>query len=460
MKTPDFFDLLRCPQCGEYLAYEAVPQREAEVGECGLLRCSCFNYPVLDGIPILTQERLVHRSIADARVVAGGPLPKNLSGLIANGSALEGLVSLLTFPVCPWPLNRIGALRHFSVRRPHHRLGLAYRQRRIRRMLARREELTAEDWLAVFYWHAPAPFDPFSYFFFRFGQPRHLATLAMLSVLPPSEAPLLDLACGYGHFLHTVTSGEQPAVGLDQNFHQVWVARHYVAPLAAFVCADAADTLPFEDTVFSAALCADAFQYFSDKAAILAELARCMNNGPILLAAVTNRLADSADTEGLAPKEYEKLFEGRQWRGLTEDALLMRYLDQSGPELRASSDPKELDTSPWLYYILATNDALFRDHGPWGMWPHATGKISTNPIYSVTGDQLVFRFPSSWFEFENGRMQEYMPGSASLQDDDETLVAQMVLIGLPESYARASGRPWPVGANRRLQQLIRRGDPS
>ena len=460
MTTPDFFGLLRCPECGHDLAYEPIPQRDDRVGDCGLLHCSCFNYPVLDNIPILTQERLVHRSIADDRVVAGGPLPNDLTGLIANGSALEGLVSLLTFPVCPWPLNRVGALRRLSLRAPHHVLGLAYRKRRIRRMLARRETLTAEDWLAAFYWHAPAPFDPFNYFFFRFAQPRHLATLAMLSVLPPDEAPLIDLACGYGHFLHTVTSGGQSAVGLDQNFHQLWVARHYVAPLAEFVCADAANTLPFGDNVFSAALCADAFQYFSNSSAVLDELARCTNDGPILLAGVANRLVDPAETDALAPNEYAELLERWQWCCLTEEAVLTSYLGQRGPDLRTSSASEALDTSHWLYYIVAKDDELFCDHGPFEKWPHSIGKMSVNPIYVVNGDHMEFQFPSPWFEFENKRMQEYMPLSACLQDNQSTLLAQTVLIGLPERYARATGRPWPVSANRRLQYLGRRPNPS
>ncbi|NNF58552.1 MAG: methyltransferase domain-containing protein [Rhodothermaceae bacterium] len=445
---------LRCPDCEQRFTLQPIPQRDAEVGECGLLRCACFAYPVLDGVPVLTKERLPHRSIADDRVVADGPLPGDLAALVEEGRALEGLVDLLTFPVCPWPLNRVGALRRLSLRGPHHALGLAYRKRRVRRMLARRDALTAEDWLDAFYWHAPAPFDPFNYFFLRFGQPRHLATLGLLSILPPAEAPLLDLACGYGHFLHAVTSGGQPAVGLDQNFHQMWVARHYVAPGAAFVCADAARPLPFCEGVFSSALCADAFQHLYDKAGVYAELDRCVGNGPILLASVINRLADPSDGEALTPDGYAALLSGRRCRVRTGSDLLARYLGGLGPDLRTSSEPDAVAAGKWLYYVAAKDEALFRDHGALEAWPHAAGAVQVNPIYDVDGERLTFRFPSPWYASENGAMRDYMPASASLQGDRPALLARGVLVGLPERYARRAGRPWTFGANRALSDLV------
>ncbi len=460
MTISELSKILQCPECGGSLDFESVPQAESEVGGCGLLRCSCFVYPVLDGVPILTQKRLLHRSIADDRAIAGGPFPNDLAKRIGEGRAIDGLVDLLAFPVCPWPLNRIGALRRLSLGGLHHRLGLGYRRRRVRRMLQHRDQLTAEDWLAAFYWHAPAPFDPFNYFFFRFGQPRHLATLALLAVLPQSEAPLLDLACGYGHFLHTVTANGQAAVGLDQNFHQMWVARHYVAPQGAFVCADAASTLPFQDNVFSAALCADAFQYFKNKQAVLGNLDRCVVDGPFLIACAGNRLVGSPDSEELTPKEYTDLLNIWKWRALSEEDMLSRYFDHLGPDLRTSSATEDLDASRWLYFLAAKDDTLFRDHDAFDAWPHAAGLLDVNPIYEVGGDGIRFQFPSPWYKAENQAMRNYMPALASLQNDRDVLLAQCVLVGLPERYSRTNGRPWPVQANRRLQNCIRYLKPS
>jgi SAM-dependent methyltransferase len=322
-------------------------------------------------------------------------------------------------------------------------------------MLARRNALTAEDWFDAFYWHAPAPFDPFNYFFFRFGQPRHLATLGFLSILPFSEAPLLDLACGYGHFLHTVSSGGQPAVGLDQNFHQAWVARHYVAPSAHFVCADAVHPLPFRDGACSAALCADAFQHLYDKAGVYAELERCVGDGPILIASVINRLADPSDGEALTPDGYATLMGDRRLRVRTGEELLTRYLGGLGPDLSRPADPVAVAAAKWLYYVAATDDALFRDHGPLDGWPHAAGSVGVNPIYEQDGERLSFRFPSPWFVEENAGMRDYMPLSVSLRDEEDAgLLARAVLIGLPERYARPTGRPWTLRANRALTHLL------
>ena len=475
MTTPDFFDLLRCPECGGDLAYEPITQHDDTAGNCGLLRCACFVYPVLDGVPVLTQERLAHRSISDDRVVAGGPLPEDLAGLIDAGRALDGLVSLLTFPVCPWPLNRVGALRRLSLRGPHHTLGLAYRKRRIRRMLARRETLTAEDWLAAFYWHAPAPFDPFNYFFFRFGQPRHLAALALLATLPACNKPILDLACGYGHMLHYLTNcaARHAAIGLDQNFHQLWVAKHYVAPEASYVCADAEQPLPFKDGTLAASVCTDAFHFFTDKARCIAEMRRCGEGGVIVLAGMGNRLVPP--TEGLecTPEEYGALLEPWPNSVRGEAELVAAYLKKRGADMSAPTSRKDAAESKWLYLVATEDVALLRNHGSMPEWPHAVGKLELNPLYTQRrrgeATDLTFRFPSPWYAFENSGMAAYLPAHVKLDAetiDDlhegrrtgrvEPLIAQTVALGLPHRYARPSGRPWAMKANRALLFFISR----
>lgn len=448
MSLDDLIARLRCPVCGADLTYEPVAQASDLVGTCGLLRCPCFVYPVLDGVPILMQDRLDHRSIADDRVIVSGPCPTEVAALVAQGEGLRALVDVLSPPVCPWPLNRVGALRRLSGRGPHAEVGLSLRKRWVHKMLARRRDLTAEDWLAALYWHAPVPFDPFNYFFFRFGQPRYLATLGLLSVLPP-EGALLDVACGYGHVLHAHTAGGGTGVGLDQNVHQAWVARHYVAPEAGFVCADADRPLPFRDGAFASALCSDVFHFLRHKAACVGELDRCTGGGPILLASAGNRLVGPAEGDELSPDEYAALLADRHVRIRTHADLVDRYLAGLGPDLSASAPGPEADRAPWLYVAAAHDAALLCDHGPLGEWPHAAGRLRVNPIYERHGDRLVFRFPSPWYAEENHEMEDYMPASVSLADVPRgELLARCVLIGLPERYVRAAGRPRTLAANR------------
>ncbi|MEO0560417.1 MAG: hypothetical protein AAF170_19795, partial [Bacteroidota bacterium] len=154
-------DWLQCPDCGAELAYQAIEQLEAAAGDCGILRCPCGVYPVLDGVPILRRGRLAHRTISDARVVAEGDDVAAITVAIKAGRGLGALVRVLSAPICPWPLNRTGLGRHLSIREPMRSAGLAVRRRRIRRMLEQRNELAAEDWMAAFTWHAPVAEDPF-----------------------------------------------------------------------------------------------------------------------------------------------------------------------------------------------------------------------------------------------------------------------------------------------------------
>jgi len=447
--------VLQCPACGGGLDYETIEQADASAGACGLLRCACAVYPVLDGIPILRQGRLAHHTISDARIVADGNEVEAIVESIEMGQGLEALVRLLAAPLCPWPLNRLGVARRLSGREPLRSAGLALRQRRIRQMLAVRDHLTAEDWMSVLYWHAPVAEDPFN-FFFRLGQPRHLAALALTSVLLAPDVRILDLACGYGHLLHTFTAQGMAAVGVDQNVHQVWVARHYVAPEAAFVCADAEAPLPFLDGAFGATLTSDAFHYFSGKARVLAELRRC-SPGPTLLAAVGNALVPPSD-DGVerTPEGYAELFSGLSWRVFTEADLLARYLSHQKPDLTASSLDDNVLQSKWLSYIVAEDERLFRDHGVYERWPHLEGQNALNPLYEVDSQGATLQFPSPWYAQENRGLSDYLPATISRADLDEGGYSDLAHVGLPARYARPQGRPLTCVANRTLSRFLSR----
>jgi hypothetical protein len=145
----------------------------------------------------------------------------------------------------------------------------------------------------------------------------------------------------------------------------------------------------------------------------------------------------------------------RRLRVRTGEELLTRYLGGLGPDLSRPADPVAVAAAKWLYYVAATDDALFRDHGPLDGWPHAAGSVGVNPIYEQDGERLSFRFPSPWFVEENAGMRDYMPLSVSLRDEEDAgLLARAVLIGLPERYARPTGRPWTLRANRALTHLL------
>jgi ubiquinone/menaquinone biosynthesis C-methylase UbiE len=117
--------------------------------------------------------------------------------------------------------------------------------------------------------------DPYSYYAFCFGQPRHLTALSLASLIDTPDKPVLDLACGYGHITRHLLprAQDQPVIGVDHNFFSLYVAKGWMAPKAAYVCAGAEGPLPFPDDTFSTAFCSNAFQqslgiYIIDKASV------------------------------------------------------------------------------------------------------------------------------------------------------------------------------------------------
>lgn len=278
---------------------------------------------------------------------------------------------------------------------------------------------------------------------------------------------MLDLACGYGHALHSLTTCDAPrdAVGVDQNFHQAWVGQHWVAPAARFVCADAERPLPFRDAAFGSALCADAFHYLTGKAASLAEMQRVA--ATVVLARVGNvRVAPHEGTE-LTLEGYRDLFGPWRSRWFGEDALADAYLRGDTPDLSVPADGAGLADAKWLYAVAAETEAALPAGGPAAERLHSAGMLAPNPAYGArragASLGLRFRFPSPWYAFENARMAEYHAPTATLGPEAlrdlaagarsarlDALAEQFVVIGLPTQYARRRGRPWPVAAHRAL----------
>ena len=133
--------------------------------------------------------------------------------------------------------------------------------------------------------------DGYAYFAFRFGQPHHLVALSLATLIRHPQRLVLDLACGCGHLTRSLVSQAQghQVIGVDHNFFRLYVARHWIAPQAEYVCCEADAALPFPDGTFSAAFCSDAFHYFVNKTIVIQELKRLtQDDGFIVLVTMRN----------------------------------------------------------------------------------------------------------------------------------------------------------------------------
>ncbi len=448
--------LLRCPDCCDQLALQTVATPRHGRGVWGTLTCPCSSYPVIDDIPILLPDRVASNSTGDPVILDPGPSVAELVALVTGPEPMRALASLVQLSPLPWPLGRASPIRRLHDAQATKRALRRSSRRRLRRMLAAREQLTAEDWLAALYLRGAHRNDNYSYFMYRFSQPRQLAFLSLLETVP--DGLLLDIGCGLGHLSWLASNDGRDVIGVDYNFSQLWVARWYMAPAARFVCADATRTLPFEDGVAAASMFADGIHIIPNVELLLAQLHRCARNGTVFLPRFGN--ANVLPEEGfeVSVPEWQRRFDALgPHRLFAEAGLIEGYLRGQAADLTASDDPEQLRTSKWLHAVISDDPTLFVDHGKLGSpAPHARGTLQINPIYTHVGPderRLRLSIPSDWYAFEDGELTRYHAYQVAMTPEQiahlgsqdplgilADLVDQFVVIGLPDSYYRSGKR--------------------
>jgi len=453
-----WIDRLRCPDCRKQFAFTPTGREGREAAKYGILQCACFRYPVVDGVPILLKGHVGQLGVG-GEFESKGPDVEEVARLVSAGRGPEALIRCLAFTPRFRILDRLPGWRLWHTGLVPA-LSRKWIERRLDRMLdGARESLAAEDWFEFFF-AGPTASDPghLPYYRNRAVLPRSLAAFSLLALLPQSDKPVLDLACGYGPFGHYLTKrrGSTPVIGMDFNFYLVWGQKHWIAPDATFVCADANKRFPFADDTLAGIFCSDAFMYLHDKPAALAEFRRCAPEKPVILSRVGNKTAspkemwgDSHTAEG-----YMDLFDSKDTRVFSDYALVRHYLARRNPLSYGPTDIRDLHWDKWLHFVLNYHGLQEAVVDATADWPHQVGTLTLSSLYEretlPNGKyRLTFRFPSIWFAYQNGDMYSYhgdqLECSADVVDrarsgrvDSEVndLIERFVLIGLPDRYLK------------------------
>ncbi len=320
-------------------------------------------------------------------------------------------------------------------------------------LLRKRDLLTARDVLGFYYTGETLSADMGDYFILRFGQPRHLAALALLSNLDEADRPILDVACGCGHLDHYLTCRPHPfrVIGVDLNYYHVWLARHWVAPRGHYICCNVADGLPFRPNSMSATIVSDAYHYFPKRAHFNREVERIAPGCIKILTRVGNRAVRPNEGAELSFREYLAELGGANIRTFSECRLVRDYLARRDPFGSEPESESALEGSKWLAFVINPPAKPIAVPARGALWPHAVGHVGLNPIYAksvVAGEtRLWFKFPRPWYAYENHQMLEYHARLATISATDiqmlqsgswnstlGELLDQFVLIGLPDRF--------------------------
>ena len=445
---------LSCPVCRGEFQFTEYPTSSMQDGEFGVLKCSCFEYPVLDSVPVMLRDAVAQFSFGTGEVESDGPSVAEVVELVKLGQGVDALVQCLTFTPAYEVFDKLPGWRIW-----HEglvpRLTRARIQKSVRQLVADIDSITAEDWLELYFTNQASENRVLlDYYRHRFVLPRTLATYSLLELMPAGTT-ILDIACGLGPFGHYLSNrpAASDVIGFDFNFYLAWWQRRFMAPSQLFMCADAAQTLPFKDDVFGGVYCSDSFVYIPNREHLLAEIQRCAPDRPLAVTRVSNADAypkawgDELNAQGYV----DVLGEGTQV--FRETDLMRCYLNRKNPLQQTLDPPSELRYDKWLCAV--TNiDATMRRFDPGDPAPHLTGRASINPIFSrekVDGERVRFHFnfPSIWFAYQNADMYAYHGDktecSAKLVDSigDSAgdpafadLVEKFIVVGMPPGYLR------------------------
>lgn len=289
------------------------------------------------------------------------------------------------------------------------------------------------------------------YFAYRWSSPTYLSGLALLDRFGGDPSlPVVEVACGIGHYLRDLALRGRVAVGVDVVFSKLWLARQFVVPnTVPLVCGDVAAGFPLGPVEGGAvAFCHDAFYFLPEKARVLAGLREMVGTGGrIVIGHAHNSLRDQGGVAGepKTPAEYEALLPGCR---LFDDAELAR--SAWGGAVAAARVADELANVEAVALVAGAGE-----HDP-GSGPPLLDSVPgrplrLNPLLVDEGGVLVPRWPSDRFRREYEAASGYLigeptPDSATLDaaahgaagrgthPEVDRLAGRRILLDLPERW--------------------------
>ena len=327
MKTRHSLHSLNDPVTGGTLRYTAGPIRR-DIGFWQAERGGT-RWPAMFGIPYLRESRAV--------------LAENVSWLLCSGNNVEALATLLqdTDDFAPAEPS-LDAAKNVAEKLLHDPRSLSGRE-----MMEMLEYGPVADYFAL-----------------RGITPTFFSGIGLLKAGHLGERPVVEIACGAGHFLYWMKSQGMDVVGVDAVFSKLCLAHQFLGiATTRLICAEAGSDagLPMSIQQPATVFCHDAFYFFEHKAKALDDFRRIAgHDGCILVGHAHLASADHGAVSGfpLSLSDYRALTH-RSTR-FFDDALLARGGVHGGPLDHAI--PEDAEAIGFIEGVAAQSIAS-------GVWP-------------------------------------------------------------------------------------------
>ena len=272
------------------------------------------------------------------------------------------------------------------------------------------------------------------YFAYRWATPTYLSGLALLQRMGHAERPVVEVACGMGHFLSTLEANGATTVGLDLVFSKLWLARRYLSIKGDLVCGDIEQVAPLTVGQPASVFCHDAFYFFEHKSEILNRLRQLAGGGPVAVGHVhTNAVDHNVAGYPKSVAEYQRMATNDA-SFFDDNQLAKMWLDPDQPPSQATSDLSASEAIAWVEGEV--NDDLYALHQP-------ANSLKINPLLDTKTDRI--HWPTDRFRQEYEADASYLKLTDDernrLQQPDQLSKAQQsnffrrrILLDLPERW--------------------------
>ena len=267
------------------------------------------------------------------------------------------------------------------------------------------------------------------YFAHRWATPTFLSGLALLQLTVQAQRPVVEIACGMGHFLRTLKVNGVTTVGVDLVFSKLWLARRYLEVRGTLVCGDT-HTLPLRSQQPTTVFCHDAFYFFKDKEAVLTALRTLAAGGPLALGHVHTDTIDHGVAGTLRSAEAYGQMADADARFYDDKQLTSAWLRQQLPLAQTPENLNRAEAVAWI-------------EGPTNARPFSLDRpaapLVRNPLLAADGR---IQWPTERFRDEYEADAAYLRESVLSNNDWKALTAKAqahlfrnrILLDLPPAW--------------------------